>query len=501
MLLRAVLLIIVTTSLMLAESNTTIEDEFPTDKSKSNQSLEKSSKLPIETSNSSIANTDTNQSVKVIPRGNNSAADTVDTTNRSQETNSTLNLLEGYNSVTAAGVLQSEPEDVNATVMSKDDNSSDLISPTAKLDDVSNLDIVKAQRKQRKTERAEEKVENQSRALIDTIVVKGSVLQGQITQLTAEYIQFRLIYGSGSIRIKYSDIESIQTEHEYHIYFDGKETEGYITGIEGGAFLKVMHGEVEELITISKIDRFVISINEDDSIENHLRNIFPYWSGNIDIGVELERGSNNKRKVKIAGHVERNKGANRTFFDIRYEYELTKTVDTNTTVLNKDEQYLFGENNYFFYPQQMLFVQCGYDYDIPRAINGRVYPALGYGYKLGKKRDKWVQFKLGAGYVYEDFVGYSYDEYMAGFFGVDARYKIDGLGVLDGVLLEGIIFYMPGMKDYQEQWLLRNNISISFPIGSSLSFKTVYRNVNDNNPAPDVGNNKYNFDLYLSANF
>ncbi len=412
----------------------------------------------------------------------------------SNENNGSSLLSAGYDMGTVTGTMHRKVQtsEANAT------RNKDLIDPTTKLDDVTALDIVKEQRKQRKEA---EEVTGEPRLLIDTIVVKGSVLQGQIDQLTSEHIQFKLIYGSGSIRIKYSDIESIQTEHEYHIYFDGKETDGHITGIKDHAFLKVMHGEIEELITIAKIDRFVISTKEDDSFENVLRNAMPYWSGNIDIGIELENGSNLKHKLKINGHIERNKGANRTFFDLYYDYELTKTPDSNETVLNKDEQYLFGENDYTFLPQHLFFLQSGYDYDIPRGVKGRVYPAVGYGYKLGTKRDAWIQFKVGAGYVYEDFIDYGYDQYAAGFVGIDARYRIEGLAVLEGVLLEGSVFYMPGLKQPSEHWLYRSNSSISFPIGNTLSFKMALRTVNDNNPSPDVGNNKMTFDLYLSARF
>ncbi len=381
-----------------------------------------------------------------------------------------------------------------------DSNDTDRISPKTKLDDVSNLDIAKEQRKQRQSRRDEGADDKEAR-LVDTVVVKGSVLQGQITELTSESIEFRLIYGSGRIRIAYEDIEAIESEHEYHIFFDGKETEGIVVGIKDHAFLQVKHGEIMELVTISKIDRIVISTKEDNSIENIMRNTFPYWSGNIDIGVELESGSNLKKKLKIAGHVERNKGANRSYFDLLYDYELTETPETNTTVLNKDEEYFFGENDYTFYAQNFFFVQAGYDYDIPRLVDGRFYPALGYGYRLGDKKEAWIQFKIGGGYVYEEFIGYGSDQYGAAFVGIDARYRISGLSFLDGVLLEENLFYMPGIADPHEQWLFRNTTAVSFPIGKSLAFKMVMRNVNDDNPSPDVGNNKTTFDLYLSLQF
>ena len=505
MLLRALLLFIVTTSLMQAESNITIQDEFPTEyKSDSNQSLDltaaKSSNTPVETNSSNIIDhpikADANQSVKTMSKG---------------DANSTLDLLQGYDSVTAAGVLQSEPEAVDDNVTNIDENSSDLISPTTKLDDVSNLDIVKAQRKQRKIEReeAKEAPDDQSRVLVDTIIVKGSVLQGQIDQLTSEYISFRLIYGEGSIRIKYSDVESLITEHEYHIYFDGKETVGYITAIQDHAFLKIQHGEVEELITIAKIDRFIVSEHEDPSFENKMRNTFPYWRGNIDVGMEYESGANTKNKVKVAGHVERSQTVHKTIFDMLYSYEQTQTVDT-PTVLNKHELYTFLEQNYAFNKSDFLFGEIGYDFDVPRGVDGRIYPSMGYGYRLQAEKKRWVQFKVGGGYVHENFIDDPLfniapedleNRYAAGFFGVDAEYEVRDLVLINRILFGANFFYMPGIEDLTNNWLLRYSVTASIPISKALVLKMVARQVTDDNPSPEVGNNKLTFDLYLSLQF
>jgi len=422
----------------------------------------------------------------------------------------TLKLLETYDSEVAAGTLQKESKNV---ATDQEDNSTDVVSVTTKLDDVSNLDIVKAQRKQRKVERedAKKEVDTQSRKLVDTIVVKGSVLQGQIDQLTSEYISFKLIYGEGSIRINYSDVESLATEHEYHIYFDGKETQGYITEIREHAFLKVEHGEVEELITIAKIDRFVISEDEDTSIENRLRNTFPYWSGNVDIGIEYETGSNTKKKLKVAGHIERRRTIHKTIFDVLYAFETTKTVDT-ATVLNKHELYAFLEQDRSFSDHDLLVLEIGYDFDVPRYVDNRIYPSVGYGYRIQSTKKRWIQFKVGGGYVYENFLG-SFDDngietrapstnqYFAGLFGANAEYEFKDLWVIHRILLGAQFFYMPGVKDLKENWLLRYSITASIPIGKSLALKIVTREVSDSNPAPEVGNNKFTFDLYLSLRF
>ena len=488
MLARTVIFFFAIVILLQAETNTTVDEQFPTEyTSDSNQTQDLIDLKSSEESNSSAV------------------------TNVSEETNSTLKSLEDYNSSTAAGTLQSEPDIVDANVTKIDDNSSDLVAPTTKLDDVSNLDIVKEQRRQRKVQREEAKDEpdDQARQLVDTIVVKGSVLQGKINQLTSEYISFELIYGEGNIRIKYSDVESLITEHEYHIYFDGKETQGYITEIRDHAFLMIQHGEIEELITISKIDRFVISENEDASFENRMRNTFPYWSGNVDVGIEYESGNNIKNKLKIGGHVERKYMVHKTIFDILYSYEVTETIDS-PEVLNKKEFYTFLEHNYAFTKNDFMFAEIGYDFDVPRGVDGRIYPSFGYGYRIATGKKRWIQFKVGAGYVWETFIDDPVfniapeeleNRYAAGFFGVDAEYEVRDLQLLNRILFGATFFYMPGIEDLTHNWLLRYSGTASIPLSKALVLKIIARQVADNNPSPDVGNNKYTFDLYLSLRF
>jgi len=60
---------------------------------------------------------------------------------------------------------------------------------------------------------------------------------------------------------------------------------------------------------------------------------------------------------------------------------------------------------------------------------------------------------------------------------------------------------MPGIEDLTNNWLLRYSVTAAIPLTKALSLKTVARQVTDDNPSPDVGNNKLTFDLYLSLRF
>ncbi len=428
---------------------------------------------------------------------------------QNQEADKALKELKNYNSAMAEGnVTTVIAPTTHSEDLSVDDNNS-MISTKTKLDDVSNLDIAKEQRKQRKEARKKEheKPTDKVQQRIDTIVVKGSVLQGQIDQLTSEFISFKLVYGEGSIRIDYADVDTLSTEHEYHIYFDGKETLGYITAIKEHAFLELKHGEVEELITISKIDRLIISEKEDTSFENRMRNKFPYFSGNMDLGLEYESGSNKKRKLKVAGRLTRMRASFKTVLDVNYAYEETKTVDT-VSVLNKHELYSFLEQDYSLSEHDLLIAEIGYDFDVPRYVDNRLYPSLGYGYKIMSEKKQWIQFKVGLGYVYETFLGNeetnrssSRNHYVSGLLGMDAEYEIDDLAIINRVLLGAHFFYMPGIQNPRENWLLRYALTASVPISKMLSLVMVGRQITDDNPSPEIGNNKLTFDMYFRLRF
>ena len=76
---------------------------------------------------------------------------------------------------------------------------------------------------------------------MDTIIVKGALLQGQVVGLDSEYLYFKLIYAQGRNRIEYKDIEQLSTEHEYRIFYKGDETEGKIVSIKDHTWLVVKH--------------------------------------------------------------------------------------------------------------------------------------------------------------------------------------------------------------------------------------------------------------------
>jgi hypothetical protein len=63
------------------------------------------------------------------------------------------------------------------------------------------------------------------------------------------------------------------------------------------------------------------------------------------------------------------------------------------------------------------------------------------------------------------------------------------------------MLYMPQISDPKENWLFRAELEFTVPIFDPIAVKLRLTNTNDNNPTPEVGNNKFNAALLASLVF
>jgi hypothetical protein len=69
------------------------------------------------------------------------------------------------------------------------------------------------------------------------------------------------------------------------------------------------------------------------------------------------------------------------------------------------------------------------------------------------------------------------------------------------VKLSGNLLYMPGLENPDEEWLFRFDFDVKLPLVEPVSLLFRVTNVNDNNPAPEIGDNKFKTLLALSLDF
>jgi hypothetical protein len=337
----------------------------------------------------------------------------------------------------------------------------------------------------------------------DTIVVHGMTLYGKIVKIGPEKLSFRLLYSEGLSHFAYKDIESIVTKYTYHISYNRMDIEGRVVAIEDGSYLKIVQNDnTQRTVKISNIDNFVMSVTDDDSFENRVRNKFPYTKGNINVGFKLEQGSTIKNSVDVLFNLKHKQAEHEVLLYVDYEYE-TRETDTTPKYDYTDEMVGILTYKNYFKSTQFWYASLAADYDRPRFVENRYIPSLGYGHKFEFGKSAWLEPSIGLAYTSTKYVDALYDDkkYVAGALGLKGKYRMDNVALINTFIIDGFVMYYPSIENSREDWILRSNLNFTIPLFDFLSVKLAVNYINDSNPDPTVGNNKTTTNLLFGLDF
>ena len=346
--------------------------------------------------------------------------------------------------------------------------------------------------------------ENDSKEVVmDTIHVNGMVLKGKITNIGSDKLSFRLVNIDGNNYIPYKDIDAIHSKYNYNIFYGDKKISGRVVGIVDQKSLKIESAGKTEVVKISEIDHFAMTVEDDSSVKNYVSNTLPYLSGNFSLGLELERGSSVQNETIIHAELLRKKGQNEVYFYFDYDYE-TKESSTSPKRVTTDEMTAILGDRYFYDPNNFLYISVMGEFDRPRNIDARFVPDAGYGHRFRLGKEKWIQTWVGLGHVWTRYVDeslYPDKKFTAAALGLNGKYKFDDVMLINRLTVDGEIAYYPSLSDPSVDWIMRSRIGLSVPIYEFISMKLVFRWINDSNPDPSIGNNKTKTNLMFGVDF
>lgn len=332
----------------------------------------------------------------------------------------------------------------------------------------------------------------------DEITVKDTTLKGRILGFEKDGIRFRTIYGKGTITIAYTDVQHMQAHGEYHIFHgEQQEVEGRILGVEDGRLLVGDDPATAEQVASGTIRKGVSKVeHEEESWIERLRNRYPHWRANLDLGFRVEDGGGvDKRRIDWGFNIERRKKPTRFVARWLQAFEREREVgEPAATTTDEFHGFLLGE--YDLSKRFFLFALPAVDRDVPRGIDIRAYPGAGVGYRFVETQQAHLQAQVGGAYVYEDFTDFGDNTYASGLLGLEGRYEFES-----GISVYGRMFYYPGLSDPSKEWLYRTEFALTVPLIDPIAMKLRVTNINDSNPTPDIGNNKVTTTLGLSLIF
>ncbi|MEN8727060.1 MAG: DUF481 domain-containing protein [Sulfurovum sp.] len=348
-----------------------------------------------------------------------------------------------------------------------------------------------------------QKKEKEKEVVMDTIHVNGMVLKGKITNLGPEKLSFSLVNIDGNNHIPYKDIDAIHSKHNYTISYGDEKIKGKVVGIVDQKSLKIESAGTTKVVKISEIDRFVMSLENDDSTENRMKHTLPYISGNVHLGLEFDHGAKKQDTINIYMDLLRKKAKHETYFHFDYEFETTEVPD-KPKVESEDELAAILGHRYFYDPNNFLYTAILGEFDRPRNIDARYVLDAGYGHKYTFGKGKWIQPWLGLGYVWTRYVEndiYPDKGYTAAALGLNGVYQFNDVKWINRLKLDGEVLYYPSLSNPDEDWLLRSRFGITVPIYEFFSVKLNVKWVNDSNPDPSIGNNKTETDILFGFSF
>ena len=181
--------------------------------------------------------------------------------------------------------------------------------------------------------------------------------------------------------------------------------------------------------------------------------------------------------------------------DHRQKYDTQRTADETQEATTKDEFRSLLYLEYDLTDRFYAFALGGSERDRIRQIEIRAYPNGGIGRRFYDSDAFLLQGGLGLAYVWEEFIGFPDNNYGAWVLTAEYRWRMPF-----GPLLSGRLNYMPEFQR-GEEWLFRSETNLDVPITELLSLRLRVTDVSDNNPAPNVGNNKITTNLTLAVNF
>jgi hypothetical protein len=336
---------------------------------------------------------------------------------------------------------------------------------------------------------------------VDEITVKGQTLRGTLISLGSDTIEFETIYGSGTLQISLEDVEDIETAVPVRVYFgESDETvAGRLVGVRDGLLVVGEDPTTQATVDLADIRYGIAQPRYEESFFRRLRSDFREWNLEFDVSLDFEQGALDKNKARIAGEVSRRRDPFRLRMQAAYAIDVQQLHgEPEQTTKDEFSGTILGE--YDVWRKLAVFGLMGGEFDIPRRVEARIFPTAGLGYRIFDSERAMLQPKLGFGYVYEDFQDVGSDsntnDYPSAFIGLDGSYTWEM-----GAELRARLGYWPGLVSPDENWLFRSELTATVPIWDPLAFRATIINVNDNNPAPDTGNNKFHTIMGLALRF
>jgi hypothetical protein len=325
-------------------------------------------------------------------------------------------------------------------------------------------------------------------ARADRVVVKGTALEGTVVSMDSKTVSFKTIYGDGTLKLKLEDVTEIETDGVFHVYHGDAEATGKVISVEGESLQVGDAVGAGEAVAVGSLVAVQNERPGEGGVFDRLELALPYWSGNFDLSLNYVDSTVNSANFATGFALRRDKAPTRFLLGASY-YRSTSEDDLGDDEGNvlANELRGFTRFEYDLAPRVFAFGSLEGEHDEVERLSVRAIPKAGLGYKLWERPEKsYFAVDLGGAWVYERFFGGEKNDYFGVAFGAEWAYELPY-----GALWTARVDYVPSVSDWAQDFILRGETSLLFPLSEHFAFKTTLIDLYDASPAVDTESNSF----------
>jgi putative salt-induced outer membrane protein YdiY len=311
----------------------------------------------------------------------------------------------------------------------------------------------------------------------DEVVLKnGDRISGKIVRMTGGKLLVKTEYSEKPVEIDKTKVKSVRTDAPVELHLAGGEViRGKLETDQGGVITaKPGEGRGAVAINWDKVE----AVNPPKSL----------WHGSVTVAATDQHGNTDRAAVSAAAEALRRSERDRFGLRFLYNYAEEDDVMSARNVFGAAKyDWFFTEKVYGYLSEELLS-------DEFRDLQLRSVTGAGVGWQVVERSDLAFAAEAGAAYVNEDFELGQDESRVSARLACSLKWKI-----LGRVTLADEFVYLPSMED--DQYQVRNEASLSTPLGAgwSLKFANVFEY--DSEPPPLVHKTDVTWILGLQYTF
>jgi putative salt-induced outer membrane protein YdiY len=319
-------------------------------------------------------------------------------------------------------------------------------------------------------------------ALADQVTVKGTTLEGTVLAVGAKTVQMKTVYGDGTLTLKTADVTEIRSDGVFRVYHGESLTEGS-TLLVSAETLEV-NGTSVPLASLHAVQN--TTPEGELSLMDRIALAYPFWSGNFDLAFNYTDSTVNSLSLATGLSLRRVKAPTRFLITASYWRSTSEDeLGNNEGNVLANELRGLTRFEYDFAPRWFAYGSLEGEHDAVERIAFRGIPKAGIGYKVWEVPEtSYVSVDAGAAWVYERFFGGERTDYFSLAVGAEASHKF-----ANGWIWFARLDYLPSVEDWVDDFLLRGETSLVFPLTEHFALKTSLEDLYDATPAEGAESN------------